>query len=146
MTPFVMDIYDVIESSLNAFYHFRESEDQEIIDFFVQRGLDMDYSTALTQFVPLAFCRVMLKGRGVRFSEKYRLVTGDLNEAEEKELKDEPIFLAALEVASSIKSQVDQDYFLGILGRSAEFHSINTLLNSGSRLEDIILPAPSILE
>jgi hypothetical protein len=95
----------------------------------------------LVVFLPMAFIRVMFAPRGVAFSDVFQIN----DESPPRILAEEPIFAEALAFAQRFETkEKHRDYWIMVAGRGAEFDGINTLLNGGSRLEDIRLGTPLI--
>jgi len=84
------------------------------------------------EFVPLAFGRSLLDGMGIQFEDYYIRLDRDGNERLRRDLKDEPIFEAALKLAPIVMQQLGQDAFMSIAMRSSELQATNEALNHGA--------------
>jgi hypothetical protein len=123
-----------------------DSSDGQLITTLVEAGFAQALATRLVEFIPLAYSRVWLAGRGIQFTDYYLRMSADGETYTEYELEDEPVYREAVAAAQSeIDAGSGFDELLPIFGRSSEFKAINSALNGGSRLEDLELSAPVLL-
>jgi hypothetical protein len=121
------------------------SEDQ-LITTLVEAGFDQARAIKLVEFIPLAYGRVWMEGKGVQFTDYYLRMSVDEKSYTEHELEDEPVYREAVAAAQSeINDGAEFDVFFPIAARSAEFQAINRALHGGSRLEDLELSPPIFL-
>jgi len=114
--------------------------DAAIISRLVDLGIDDSYAAQLAIFVPVAYCRLLLKETGVRFSNSFCRVLPDGSISSEQPLASEPIWNGALDFARrEIARGMQAGDLLSIAGRSPEFEAANNLLQRGAHLEDIAL-------
>jgi hypothetical protein len=107
-------------------------------------GFDKSLATDLVEFLPLAFARASLEGRGVKFAEYYVRVDGQKRERARKKLIEQPVYREALGLVLDVKRQ-GTDVFMAIASRSPELPTINRALQGGSRPEQVKLPPPTLL-
>jgi hypothetical protein len=140
-----MQAEEFVEKSLSTFQEGKNFNNREIVNRLAAHGINEEIAWRIICFVPLAFCRVMLQSSGVHFAPTYLLKSSAVEFEEEKVLAEEPFFEAAVKVAQSKIGSTSGDFFLAVAGRSAEFHVINTALNDGSQLENLVLTSPIII-
>jgi len=105
-------------------------------------GIDPRTAARLVEFLPSAYCRVMLANRGVQFSEMFRRRLSDGSLSPERPLLSEPTWCKLLDYArQEIAGGISQRDLLAVAGRSAEFDATNQLLNKGVRLKNVRLTA-----
>jgi hypothetical protein len=120
---------------------FRRSgclRDDELFEMLVLRGTPPRIAARLVEFLPMAYCRVVLQG-SARFADTYRRVlpTGEISQ--ERELASEPVWEAVAAYArKEAASGVAEHEILAIAEHSAEYRAATELVtNSGSTLGDI---------
>jgi hypothetical protein len=97
----------------------------------------------LVEFLPLAYCRLVLSDSGIGFCDCFQRKLADGSLSPEQQLDSEPLWVELVSFARAEKrSGVTGDALLAIAGRSSEFHAVNQLANHGSRLKDIVLTPP----
>jgi hypothetical protein len=135
-----------ITQAVEVFRTQTDSYDHQLIATFVEAGFEQTLATRLVEFIPLAYSRVWLAGRGVQFTDYYLRMSADRKTYTEYKLEDEPVYREAVAAAQSeIAAGSGFDELLPIVGRSAEFKAINSALNDGAMLEDLELSAPVFL-
>ena len=72
ITAFIAYCGRVIEKALEIFPEHKRSSNEELLNALVSQGLAEDIAWKILAFTPLAFCRVMLRSSGIKFSEMYR--------------------------------------------------------------------------
>lgn len=111
------------------------------------RGIAPPVAWRLYQFVPMAFCHVVLGPHGVRFTPDYLSVHPDSMAREQRPLSGEPLYLAGVRAAEVLlASGREPRELLPVLRRSAEYAVINDLLRDGGRLQDLVLCEPALFE
>jgi hypothetical protein len=90
--------------------------------------------------VALAYCRLMVKGSGVRFEETYKHCDENTGDWRRCSLAEDELFGEATECASV--GGLTGDEVLAIASRSPEFQAINQLLMKGVALANIQLTEP----
>jgi hypothetical protein len=100
-------------------------------------------SKLLTEFVPIAYCRILLDNTGVHFSDSFCTMLHDGTVSVEQPFVSEPIWNAAVTFArKELASGLSQDDLLFVAGRSPEFDAANSLLQKGVPLEKITFTSP----
>lgn len=117
--------------------------DEAVSRLLVAEGVERDLAARLVVFLPMAYCRLLLSRSGVRFSDNFRRLLPDGSISTEKPLSSEPVWESLVTFAQSeIERGMAEHDILAVAGRSAEFHAVNQLLQSGSRLENVVLSTP----
>lgn len=110
----------------------RPPTDDEVRAALEARGVQRWLAERLVVFLPLAFGRVVL--RDVSVSDEF------LDGSVTRRLDGEPVYLAAAERAgAATRHEVER---IGL--RSSEVEAVNTALNNGSRLEDLMVGPPAL--
>jgi len=118
-------------------------DDMEMFSALLARGISRRLAARLIEFVPMAYCQVVLGKLGIRFSESFR--RGG-TQSRSRPLSSEPVWRAACSLAASEASQgIGQQEMLLVAGRSAEFQAVNNLLKQGSKAAEITLTVPVLL-
>ncbi len=129
-----------IAEAVAIFREFPNSSDEEILRKLVSTGCDRLMAARLIEFVPMAYCRLLLAHSGVRFSGCFqrKLTNGRLSA--EQRLAANPLWAEAVAFAEAEKkTEITGEALLVVAARSAEFDAANQLANQGSKLEDIVL-------
>ncbi len=134
-----MNLRQLIIYSLNTLLKYSNSEDIEIFNILILQGIDKNIAKKIIQFVPLAFCRVILESSGIVFSNYYQVSEYNGEISELRPLQDEEVFNEAIAIAIANSSSLCGDELLVIAGRSAEFNVINELLNEGAFMNELEL-------
>jgi hypothetical protein len=131
-----------------AFAIIRESaqaNDFELFQTLVRSGMERRSAACLVEFLPMAYCRVLLSDSGAQFPETYQRRQPDGSISAEILLSTEPLWEAALEFARAHAERgISKEDLLFLAGRSAEFDAANQMLKSGAKLGDIAF-TPTIL-
>lgn len=108
----------------------------------VAQGVSRPIAARVVEFLPMAYCRVILEPSGVQFKNIYLRRSQD-GTLKEYALSSEAAWLAAMEFArAEVRRGVSGQDLLSIAGRSGELRAANKLLEKGSKLEDIVFTAP----
>ena len=100
--------------------------------------MDRHLAARLIEFIPMAYCRIVLSKSGVHFSETFRRVDGDVLSPEQS-LNSEPIWRDVWSYVSEAGAMQTRSEILKIAARSAEFSAVNQLLNNGSAPQNVRL-------
>ncbi len=65
-----------IEVALTAFRNSPQLTDDQMYWVLVSKGIERQLAARLVEFLPAAYCRVMLEPTGVRFPDMYQRPTG----------------------------------------------------------------------
>lgn len=131
MTASVREAARIIERMPNA-------EDAAIVARLIESGLNELDAHDCIAFIPLAFARYMLRNSPVKFSPCF-LLQENPRRGERLLLSNEPGYMASYTLAEEVFNDPQGRDFMAIAGRSAELQGINSLLQRGSRMEDIAL-------
>ena len=127
-----------ITKVVDLFRNSPEMDDEEIFRSLLSAGLERRLAARLVEFVPIAYCRVLLEHTGARFSETFKRLGGDHKTSGERLLRSEPAWEASLQFARrEMEKGIPLQEKLQVAGRSPEFDAVSSLLNKGSLLEDI---------
>jgi hypothetical protein len=136
-----------VNTAVEVFLALPRADQEATLEALAGRGLAPREAWRLYQFVPIAFCHVVLRGRGVHFEPGYLSIHPDTMAREMRLLSDEPLYTAAIRVAVvRIAAGATPEELLPVFGRSAEFAAINQMLHKGSQLRDIALVEPALFE
>jgi hypothetical protein len=131
-------VNDLIARTVAALRSSRYRGDGEIHRTLVADGIEPAVAARLVEFLPMAYCRLLLERSGARFSDMYRRRLNDGQISAEKPLSSEPLWNAVLAFArDEVGRGIPPADLLAVAGRSAEFDVANQLLNRGSKLKDI---------
>jgi hypothetical protein len=126
----------------SAFRQAPNLEDKEIYQALLAEGVERQLAAGLVEFLPIAYCRLILADSGLRFSTTFRRVLSD-GTIREQPFSSEPVWNAAVAFArAEVERGATPKDLLAVAGRSAEFDAANQLLHSGSKLKDIALTVP----
>jgi hypothetical protein len=116
--------------------------DEGIFGTLVKQGIERELAARLVEFLPLAYCRLILRNSGAHFSETFRRALPGSG-SQEKPLSSEPVWRAVVTFASTeVERGVSGNDLLLVAARSAEFHAANQLLDKGSKLENLAFAPP----
>jgi len=108
----------------------------------VRQGIKSWVAARLVEFLPMAYCRLVLRASGARFTDTFQR-RGQDGTLKEQPLWSEPVWQAVMEFArAEVQHGVSAQDLLSVAGRSAEFRAANELLNKGSKLENIAFTVP----
>ena len=113
--------------------------DEEITPILKPKGLDDSSIPAYLLWIPMAFCRFMLRGE-IQFPEHFQSFDPETENKTRKAYSEHLLFQEATKYAEAAVSKgLRGDNFIAVAGRSAEFHVINQMELSGSKIENIVL-------
>ena len=134
-----------IALAVAAFRDHADFNDQQIYQTLVTHKITRAVAARLVEFLPEAYCRIILEESGTRFSDSFRRQRSDGTLSPETELSSEPIWNAAVAYARrEIQSGLCREDKLRLASRSAHFQAANRLLQQGSKLENIAF-TPAVL-
>jgi hypothetical protein len=121
----------------------RALNDDTVVERLVDSGVDPMLAERVITFGPIGFSELIL--RGAQVSPEYQ-VMGPTNEiVATKRLVDEPVFVAAREVASALTRRPEgKDPFFSVASRCSRFSAANQALGKGSKLQDLVISAPVV--
>jgi hypothetical protein len=131
-----------ISQAVSAFRTSPNMEDREVYQSLLADGVERQLAARLVEFLPIAYCRLILAESGPRFSTTFRRVLPDGTTCEQL-LSSEPVWNAAIAFGrAEVERGASGEDLLAVAGRSAEFDAANQLLQSGSKLKDIAFTVP----
>jgi hypothetical protein len=131
---------DLIAKTVELLRRSASSTDDEVRGILVTDGVETTTAARLIEFLPMAYCRLLLEPSGVRLSSNFRRRLEDGQLSEERPLTSQPVWNAVLEYArNDVVRGVSPEDLLAVAGRSAEFDAANQLLKNGSQLKNIVL-------
>jgi hypothetical protein len=135
-----------IEKAAALFRCSRCLRDDEIFEMFLLSGMERRLAARLVELLPMAYCRIVLGCRGVRFADTYRRILPSGGISEERELSSEPVWGAVVAHAEKeVQAGIAESEILVIAVHSAEYKAATELLQKGSNLEDIVF-TPAIFK
>jgi hypothetical protein len=138
-----MNLQESIATVVSAFQTQPEAEDDTIYSFLRTQGIEEALATKLIQFVPIAFCRFIMRPSGIRFAPNYVMMDARGRQVGEFALAEEPVFQEALTYCQTALAEGQKPaFFLLVAARSAGYRVIQELLANGSRPENIITSPP----
>jgi hypothetical protein len=136
---------DLISTAVAAMRRFPSLGDVELYRILVADGLEAALAARLVEFLPMAYCRLLLKDSGVRFPNTFQRMQARGKNSSARLLSSEPVWNAVIAFARDEAARgISRDDLLAVAGRSAEFQAVNQMLNQGSNLRDIVL-TPTLL-
>jgi hypothetical protein len=127
----------VISKTVAIFRESPDASDDDIYRKAMAAGIEPKNAARLVEFLPMAYCRLMLASTGTRFSVMFRRRQHDGSLSHEQTLASEPLWSEIMSFAKA--EHVASKDLLAIAAHSAEFDAVNKLLNRGSKPEDISL-------
>ena len=129
---------DSISKAVAEMRNSPSCEDVEICRKLVADGLDASLAARLVEFVPMAYCRLMLESSGARFSDSFQRKLANGQITPEQPLTSEPTWNEVFAFAKAeIACGISGEDLLAVAGRSAEFDAANQLLNRGAKMRDL---------
>jgi RHS repeat-associated protein len=96
--------------------------DEEVYRALLRKGIERRLAARLVEFIPAAYCRVVLEPAGARFAGTFQRLRKGGTTTSPASLASEPVWVAALEYArGEITRGISLDDKLALAGRSAEF-------------------------
>ncbi|MEZ5352980.1 MAG: hypothetical protein R2762_10125 [Bryobacteraceae bacterium] len=127
---------------------FRDSPvlgDDELFEMLVLRGVERMLAARLVEFLPMVYCRILLRDGGATFPDVYYRIAGDGSKVRH-ELSDDRVWNAAMEHAQREVEQGRGEAAIRLIAqRGAEYRAAAQLLEGGSALENIAF-APMIFK
>ena len=80
-----------ISQAVAIFRKFPHASDDEILRELIASGIDRPLASRLVEFLPMAYCRLILKDAGVRFSDYFQRKLADGRLSPERPLSSEPL-------------------------------------------------------
>jgi hypothetical protein len=136
------EIADAVAQAVAVFQAHPAADDETIDAALRARGIDERLVVRLIQFLPSAFCRVLLAPQGVRFRGQYVVMGPRGKDLGTYELADEPVFVeATIAARRELETEHGRQTFPAIAWRSSECKAVYSLVEQGEPLEAIICAA-----
>jgi hypothetical protein len=137
-------VQNAIITAVSVFRSSPERTDEEVYQILVSKGIERRLAARLVEFLPAAYCRVIVEPTGARFPDTFQRSREDGTAMEPVPLASEEVWTAALDYArGEISRGLSREDKLRLAGRSAEFRAANDLLKQGSKLQNIVF-APAV--
>lgn len=128
---------EAIASALTIFRTSPNLDDESVFRALVDKGVERSLAARLVEFLPIAYCRILLLKSGVQFSNTF---TRSASPLKIQSLSSEPVWVPFLAYAESeIRKGASRQEILIIAGRSAEFDAVNQMLHKKAELKNIAL-------
>ncbi|CAN5178484.1 hypothetical protein BH20ACI1_BH20ACI1_32270 [soil metagenome] len=140
-----MEIKDAIKKSMKIFADNKGNWD--LSEAAIKNSdIPLPLGEKILEFMPLAFGRAFMNDLGVGFKDEYvRYIFDDGKTVvkQRRKLKNEPVFVESLKIASEIisKRSAGKD-FQSVAFTSAEFRTVNEMMNKGSEPQNLVLTEP----
>ncbi len=135
-----MNIRDAILRAAPVLAQYGHADSQP---WLLRAGLSKEQAHDAIRFMPLAFGRDVLAGIGVDFSDTYIRIVD--SQQEERALNDEPFYREALALAPVVATEVGFDVFNSLAMQSSEFQALNSALNAGAEVENLVASPPVVM-
>lgn len=117
-------------------------DEEQICRALVKEGVERRRAARIVEFLPMVYCRLVLRNSGARFSSKFRRKSPE-GASEELPLTSDPVWNEAVVFAyAEVERGVLGKELVAVAARSAEFDAANQLLNKGSKLENVTFTSP----
>ncbi len=93
---------DLIAKAVYTLRNSPSSDDAQVYQEFLTEGIERAVAARLVEFLPMAYCRLLLESSGVRFSDAFCRKQSDGNFSEGL-LVSEPIWNVVMEFARSVR-------------------------------------------
>jgi hypothetical protein len=133
---------ELVDTVISLFANRIDADDEQIEESLLEQNINAMLAEQLIAFVPLAFGRVLLEQDGPRFQPTYTLENLVDRSTTHLPLRDQPLYKAAYKVASEWRGSREE--FWAIAGRSPEVKAINSALQDGAELQNLILSEPMV--
>jgi hypothetical protein len=136
-------VNEAIARALKIFRESPELDDEGAFRALIDRGVERSIAARIVEFLPIAYCRVLLLNSGVQFSNSFVRAASPLKI---QSLSSEPVWIFCLAYAESeIRGGTARREMLMVAGRSAEFQAINQMLEKGAEPKNVALTTISLL-
>lgn len=129
-----------ISTAIRVLRESPDSSDEEIFSALVRAGVGRNYAARLVEFIPMVYCRLLLSNSRARFSDKFRRRIRESELSSEHLLASEAVWIEVSDFAKAEASRgFKKEKWFALAARSAEFDTINRMLNQGADLANVIL-------
>jgi hypothetical protein len=146
--PFrLLGLRDKIEAAVKIFMSHPSAGQDELLSLLEAAGFAPEEAWRIFQFVPMAFCHVVLKHDGISFPSGYISMSFSRGPQVQRELKDEPIFQAGMEHAEElVASGYSRAQLLPVFRISAEYATLSKLKNPDGSFRGLCLVKPILFD
>jgi hypothetical protein len=135
-------VNEAIAAALTILRESPELDDESVFRALVDQGVERSLAARIVEFLPVAYCRVLLAKSGVRFSNSFVRAASPLKL---QSLSSESVWIPFLAYAESeIREGAASREILIVAGRSAEFQAINQMLEKKAELKNLVLTPISL--
>lgn len=128
---------EAIATALTIFRNSPDLDDESVFRALVHKGVERSLAARIVEFLPIAYCRVLLRKSGVQFSNSFIRVGSPL---ETQSLSSIPLWSSLVAYAESEPGRgATSQQILMVAGRSAEFQAINEMLDTKAELKNLVL-------
>jgi hypothetical protein len=134
-----MAMETLVEKFVDVFLGNLTANPDVLVHLLEDEGISSEEAECLLAFVPMAFAHVLLGPMGVGLPSGFQAWDPDTNERQAGLLKEEPIFLAAVSVATrkTTDARVRE-----VAASSAEWGIVRKLTSNGGTAEGCVLTEP----
>ena len=141
-----MTTQETVTAAVAAFHAHPNADDDAIAEQLSTLGVPDAEATKLIQFVPIAFCRFVMRPSGVKFAPHYVLMDSKGRIVGQHPLDAEPVFTEALAFCDIYLAEGhDPALIVAVAARSAGYQAVMKLLADGARPQ-AILTSPPIMQ
>lgn len=127
---------DQLKCALKVFRDNPAASEEELLPALCAANIERNLAIAIIQFMPAAFMRVQFREGGPHFSDSYMRFLGNRSDSRKYPLAQEPVFNAAMELASA---GVSREEMLAVLRRSPEYAALGNALRAGEQAGDLVM-------
>lgn len=140
--PHYRDLEKAVSLLVDVCASDKALNDDTVFERLVAGGVQAELAERVLTFGPLGFSAVLL--RGCKLTEHYE-VMGPRNDVTKKRFADEPVYIAAREVAASLTGRAeDKPRFFAVASRCSRYAVANQALARGTKLEEIVFEPPVV--
>jgi hypothetical protein len=129
----------LVERFVDVFLANPAAEPDVLVDLLRHEDISAEEAECLLAFVPMAFAHVLLGPMGVQLPSSFQAWNPDTGEKQSGLLKEEPIFVAAVSVATR---RATGARIRAVVNSSAEWHVVQKLTSDGGSAEGCALTEP----
>jgi hypothetical protein len=114
---------------------FPDLDDPDLVDALTAEGIEPSSARRLVAFVPTAFARVILESMGVTLDANFE-TPSSTGPSGRRPLQSIPEYVAGSTIAPALRGSAG---FLQLAVRGSEMKAVDSLLQGGSKAEDVVL-------
>lgn len=132
-----------VRSAVRVFCSAPRTTQEEILHALKTAGLSAPEAWEILQFVPIAFCHVVMREEGVTFPPTYLAASWTDNQRARRTFTDVPLYLAATLVAKhALANGSTKQDLIPVFGLSAEYAAISQVKNLDGSIHGITVTEP----